>query len=78
VNGAVQQYRVQNNIALSFVGSRGRLIFDANQVGTAIGFLPDRTQYVESSVTAAYADRLELGNGTYPISKTHPSSLTVN
>jgi|GEM_PF-1359998 len=72
VNGAVQQYRVQNNIAISFVGSRGRLIFDAKQVGTVIGFLPDRTQYVESTVTAAYADRLELGSGTYPISRGTP------
>lgn len=72
VNGSVQQYSVQNNIALSFIGSRGRLIFDTTQVGRVIGFLPDRTQYVESSVTAAYADRLELGSGTYPVSRSTP------
>ncbi len=72
VNGAIQQYTVQNTISPSFIGSRGRLILNPKSPGSALGFLPDRSQYVESTLIKVYADRVELASGTYPISRSTP------
>ncbi len=67
VNGSVVEYFMQSDLPLSFLGSKGRLIFDRDSSANVIGFLPSQRNFSEATVLNAYADRLVLSNATYKI-----------
>lgn len=67
IGGQKQQFTMTQDPSVSLLGQKGRLIYDPQKSGKILGFLPEVTDYVESSVKTAYADRLELEEGIFAV-----------